>query len=122
MHDADEVRRLAAERLRRVVARGAEAYERSRILPRLLPLDPREFAEPSPALTRRICAALARALRRERTRGRAGHWTYDLDRHLALLQAYRAERARLTREVGGRSSDPETTKGAADGHALRMFD
>jgi hypothetical protein len=44
---------------------------------------------------------LARALRGERARGRAGHWTYDLDRHFGLIEAYRAERAAL--EAGAES-------------------
>ena len=38
---------------------------------------------------------LARALRSERSRGRGGHWTYDLNRHIALSQAYAAERRDL---------------------------
>jgi hypothetical protein len=28
-------------------------------------------------------------------RARSGHWTYDLNRHIALRQAYRAETERL---------------------------
>ncbi len=27
----------------------------------------------------------------ERRLGRAGHWTYDLNRHMALAQAWKAE-------------------------------
>jgi hypothetical protein len=42
-----------------------------------------------------IVARLARALRAERQRGRAGHWSYDLNRHIALAQALDAERRRL---------------------------
>jgi hypothetical protein len=34
-------------------------------------------------------------LRVERARGRAGHWTYDLNRHIGLLQAMKAEQERL---------------------------
>lgn len=38
--------------------------------------------------------ALKRELRRERARGRCGHWTYNLARHMALLQdVRRAEEA-----------------------------
>jgi hypothetical protein len=44
---------------------------------------------------RNVLARIARALRAERNRGRAGHWTYDLNRHIALAQAYTAERRRL---------------------------
>jgi len=36
-----------------------------------------------------------RELRRERVRARAGHWTYDLSRHLALS----ARCGRLRREI-----------------------
>ena len=38
---------------------------------------------------------LERALRAERAR--AGHWTYDLSRHIALLVAHRAEQERAAR-------------------------
>ncbi|MFJ5487038.1 hypothetical protein ACIKTA_05105 [Hansschlegelia beijingensis] len=60
-------------------------------MPRLIGLDPRELAEDGPALRRRIVTRLAQALRAERRRGRAGPWTYDLNRHIALLQALQAE-------------------------------
>jgi hypothetical protein len=78
-----------------VLAAGAELYRRERHLPRLIAITPSELADSSPAADRRIVARLARALRSERTRGRAGHWTYDLNRHIALHQAYAAERGRL---------------------------
>jgi hypothetical protein len=39
----------------------------------------------------RLVALLERALRAERRRGLAGHWTYDLARHIQLLEAYRTE-------------------------------
>ena len=42
-----------------------------------------------------ILDRLERALRAERNRARSGHWTYDLNRHIALRQAYLAERQRL---------------------------
>jgi hypothetical protein len=35
----------------------------------------------------RIVSTLARKLRRERQRGLARHWSYDLNRHIALKQA-----------------------------------
>lgn len=50
-----------------------------------------ETAEAAGAVLREI----ERALRGERAR--AGHWTYDLDRHIALVVAYRAEQARAER-------------------------
>lgn len=41
---------------------------------------------------------LRAALRRERMRGRAGHWTYDLTRHLSLARQLR------TAEEAGRQN------------------
>lgn len=69
--------------------------ERRTGLARLLPLWPHEIADFSPAGRRRIVSALARSLREERRRGRAGHWTYDLARHAQLARAWRAEKAEL---------------------------
>jgi hypothetical protein len=68
---------------------------------------------------RNVLARIARALRAERNRGRAGHWTYDLNRHIALAQAYAAERRRL-RETPPKiqSDNPErATSGDAAGRA-----
>jgi hypothetical protein len=81
--------------LDRMAARGIEAYERQRHLPRLLPIPADDLVDVSPAAQRSILRRLARALRAERNRGRAGHWTYDLNRHIALAQAYAAERRHL---------------------------
>jgi hypothetical protein len=78
-----------------LVRRGSSVYERQAVLPRLLPVASAELTDISRESTQKLCLRLASALRHERQRGRAGHWTYDLNRHLALLQAYRAERARL---------------------------
>jgi hypothetical protein len=99
--------RAAAQSLQRVTAAGVEAYERGRHLARVLPVGPDEIADESEAARRRIVARLARALRAERSRGRAGHWTYDLNRHIALRQAYLAEKAKLPGKkitAGSRSS------------------
>lgn len=74
---------------------GIALYRRQTCLPRLLPLLPAELADESETARRRIIARLARALRAERMRGRAGHWSYDLNRHIALHQAYEGERQRL---------------------------
>ncbi len=82
----------AAAAIEAVTASGVEAYVRQRHLPRILPVGPDEIADESVAGRRRIVARLARALRAERNRGRCGHWTYDLNRHIALRQAYLAER------------------------------
>ena len=74
------------------IAAGREAYERSLHLPRIIAVGPDEIADDSPAGRAAILRRLARALRAERRRGRAGHWSYDLNRHIALSQAYSAER------------------------------
>jgi hypothetical protein len=58
---------------------------------RLLPLWPHEVCDRSPAGRQRLIALLRRALRAERNRGLAGHWTYDLSRHAQLLAIYREE-------------------------------
>ncbi|MEJ1157975.1 DUF6477 family protein [Prosthecomicrobium sp. N25] len=75
-----------------MVARGAELYRREVMLPRLIPIDPGLIASKEADARDRVIRMLARALRGERARGRAGHWTYSLDRHIGLLQAFRAER------------------------------
>lgn len=85
----------AAAAVEVTIAGGAADYVRRRDLPRVLPVGPDEVADESLAGRRRIVARLARALRAERNRGRAGHWTYDLNRHIALRQAYLAERRAL---------------------------
>ena len=81
-------------------------YVRARDLPRLLPLWPHELTATTNADRARLLARLRRALRAERQRGLAGHWTYDLARHAQLLRAYRAEVAahvRATERIGIRS-------------------
>lgn len=61
----------------------------------LVPLWPEELADRSVAGRLRLLGRLRRALRLERQRGIAGHWSYDLARHRRLLAAYRAEAAEL---------------------------
>lgn len=74
-------------------------YDRARDLPHLLPLWPSEIADQSLQGRERIIQRMRRALRQERCRGLAGHWTYDLARHSALLRAYKHELALLDRSV-----------------------
>lgn len=66
-------------------------YDRRLELPRALPLWPHELDDETPEGRRRIVGKLYRALRAERRRGIAGHWTYDLARHAELLRVYRLE-------------------------------
>jgi hypothetical protein len=79
----------------RALRAGAKHYERNRDLPGLAYLDPRDLAEDSIEKAEAIVGRLARALRAERRRARSGHWTYDLNRHIALRQAHLDETARL---------------------------
>lgn len=88
-------------------------YCRCRDLPRLLPLWPNDSwlendvpenglpRSQQPAKTsgcngsapQRLLGRLRRALRAERQRGIAGHWTYDLSRHAQLRNALDCEEA-----------------------------
>jgi hypothetical protein len=87
-------------------------YDRGRHLPRLLPIGPEELADSTPRGRLKVLCRLARALRAERARGRAGHWTYDLDRHLGLIEAYRVERAACGRGGAERGNGPDGSPGA----------
>lgn len=68
-------------------------------LARLLPLWPHEVADATIEGQQRICRLLAAALRRERQRGVAGHWCYDVSRHAALARAMRPELERRSSDV-----------------------
>jgi len=70
-------------------------YNRIEQLPRLIGLWPHELKDCSQAASERIVALLRKALRGERQRGIGGHWTYDVNRHLALSEALREENERL---------------------------
>ena len=77
-----------------IVESGAAHYRRAQILPRLLP------ARQPPASTDQIVLDLQNELRK--ARARAGHWSYDLNHHISLLQAIRAELAgaQQTKSIG----------------------
>jgi len=86
---------VTGKSLARTISPGDDdAYDRARVLPRLIALDPADLDRGGAQLDRTIRVRLARALRAERRNGRAGSWTYDLNRHLALLQAIAAEAKR----------------------------
>jgi hypothetical protein len=74
---------------------GAESYVRERDLPRLVRVIPRPGQRETAGEVQNIVRLLERALRAERNRARSGHWTYDLNRHIALHQAHVAEREKL---------------------------
>ena len=81
------------------VKAGSHAYVRARDLPKLIALWPHELEDRSEAGRLHIIAKLRRALRAERRRALASHWSYDLNRHLALLSAYEGQRAALGRAM-----------------------
>lgn len=72
-------------------AQTADDYLRVRDLPRLIAVWPDEIANQSPAGAIKLIRKLRNALRAERQRGRAGHWSYDLGRHMGLAKALKAE-------------------------------
>lgn len=100
------IRAMRAPDLETIITSGEAAYGRARILPRLIPVSVDTAALDDLATAERIVGLLQRAVRSERTKGRAGHWTYDLNRHLGLIQALRAETAtlRLLRKRRARAS------------------
>ncbi|WBK01664.1 DUF6477 family protein [Methylocystis parvus] len=77
---------------------GLAAYDRRDALSRFHRLSRETIAGETPDAVHAILREIARALRAERAR--SGHWTYDLNRHIALLVAHRAETARLARLEG----------------------
>ena len=85
----------AQSALRRTIMEGAGRHSGREDLARVIPVSPEQISDRSEAGTRRILERLRKALREERKRGQSGHWAYDLNRHAALLQAHRAETARL---------------------------
>lgn len=99
------------------------AYRRASDLPRLIAAWPDEIADFSEAGSQHLIARIRRALRAERKRGKAGHWSYDLGRHLALLQAYKSETAALADVQGAESpahaSRESETEAAVSGRGRR---
>ena len=64
-------------------------------LPRLIGIWPHDSNGQGGISRVEIVARLEAALRSERRRGVAGHWTYDVQRHAMLITALAAERALL---------------------------
>lgn len=100
VHPASRAYRLAARptesriapsgRIRALRPPRAE-YDRRTALAKVLALWPHEIEDESREGRAHILARLRRALRAERQRGLAGHWTYDLARHAELLRVYKQE-------------------------------
>lgn len=66
-------------------------YHRAWDLPRILAVWPQELADLTLAGRERMLTRLKQALRAERQRGIAGHWTYDVSRHAQLITAFKSE-------------------------------
>ncbi len=75
------------------------AGRRALMLPRLVPVSD-DLADASRVGRLAVIRLLGKALRSERRRGRAGHWTYALDRHAALRQAFDLECAAFRARFG----------------------
>ena len=88
-------RKAASRVIAHAIRAGAASYERMRDLPALIRFDPFGVQRLDEVAAEMIVARLERALRAERQKARSGHWTYDLNRHIALHQAYLAETTRL---------------------------
>lgn len=73
-----------------------KVFEREVELPRLIGLWPSELTDYSREGTEAIIALIRKALRIERKRSQNGHWGYDLNRHLALSNALKMEKARIS--------------------------
>lgn len=94
------------------VACGVRLYRREIMLRWLLPADLDSADSNDPECTRRLCLHLLAALRRERRRGQSGHWSYDFNRHVGLLQAYTAERQRLREAEASHAKSPAEGPGS----------
>lgn len=83
-------------------------YCRNRDLPKLIGLWPTDTVTSNGLADARLVQQIATALRRERQRGRAGHFAYDLARHHQLLIAYQAELA-LLKDIQGSAGSAQAT-------------
>lgn len=85
----------AVAALEAALASGLNTYDRHAALRRFHRLAPETIAAETPEAARAVLREIERAMRRERAR--IGHWSYDLNQHISLLIAHRAESARLQR-------------------------
>jgi hypothetical protein len=84
------------------LAAGIAGYDRAAALARFHRLSPATIGAETPEAARAVLREIAGALRA--ARARRGHWSYDLERHIFLLIAWRAENARLARLEAERRS------------------
>jgi hypothetical protein len=94
-----EIRRFAKKStysgniLATIAENGKSSYKREKHLASLLPLWPSQIRNYTLEGTLYILTQLRQSLRVERNHGQQGNWQYDLNRHMALLAAYKAEMA-----------------------------
>jgi hypothetical protein len=103
--------------VRMLIDKGAGRYDHDRHLDRLL--GGHGIWSPAANDPAQTIARLKRALRSQRRLGKAGHWSYDLNRHFGLLQALKAERARAralaqTRAAAGARAAAPAASGISD--------
>jgi hypothetical protein len=89
----------AGPALDNAISAGLAGYERVPALSRLHRLSAEAINGETAECARVVLREIERALRAERAR--RGHWSYDLNKHIALHIAHRAESARLARLDGG---------------------
>ena len=87
--------RSATRYREQAIADAAAEYDRTRDLPKLLRATVEELDDTSIKGQRNRVARLLRLARNAARSGRAGHWTYDPHRHVAILGALKAEQAEL---------------------------
>ncbi len=97
----------------RAVANAAAQYDRIRHLPKILNMSRDELAALSVEGRRRLVARLTRLARNSARAGRSGHWSYDPNRHIAILGALRAERQALAAQMDGAPPDNNGAAGSA---------
>jgi hypothetical protein len=91
----ERLRRAARPAVESAIAASLSTYDRHFALTRFHRLPAEIVSAETPEAARAVVREIERALRAERAR--RGHWTYDLNRHIALVVAYRAESARAAR-------------------------
>ncbi|CAN2535140.1 hypothetical+protein [Methylocapsa aurea] len=91
----EHLRSAARKSLQIALRQKASAYRRDDFLRSFHRLSRGTIAAETAEAAAAVLKELERALRAERAR--AGHWTYDLSRHIALLVAHRAEQERARR-------------------------
>lgn len=96
------------------IAATATHYTRATHLRKLLAVTPEEIADGSAQGRRKVIARLLRLARNSARAGQRGHWSYDPNRHIAILGALQAERALLTALKSGAAKTRRETDRALD--------